>query len=86
MATALNVLVGSYLELGVATAAALHFAASIEKLPYPSYLIGPSKYEADVTSLSLEITESCVEVPPGPGLGIEIDEEALRAMDARRAA
>jgi len=40
-ATALNVLVGSYLELGVATAAALHFAASLEKLPYPSYLIGP---------------------------------------------
>lgn len=85
-ATALSVLVGSYLELGIATAAALHFAASIQKLPYPSYLIGPLKYEADVTSLSLKLTESGVEVPLGPGLGIEVDEEALRVMDARRAA
>lgn len=80
-----TVLIGSVLELGIATAAGLHLAASIEKLPFPSYLIGPIKYRQDVASPSLQVDNGCVRLPQGPGLGIDVDDELLAALDVRNA-
>jgi L-alanine-DL-glutamate epimerase-like enolase superfamily enzyme len=79
-------LVGSVIELGVATAVGLHLAASLPALPYPSYLMGPLKYAEQITSPVIEIVDGHIAVPSGPGLGVEIDTDALRALDARRQA
>jgi muconate cycloisomerase len=80
----LGITVGSVLELGIATTAGLHLAASAQELTYPSYLMGPLKYERQMTSPPLAVNDGKISVPDGPGLGIEVDTEALRALDLRR--
>jgi muconate cycloisomerase len=84
VASGLRLLVGSVLELGVANAAGLHLAASLPDLPYPSYLIGPIKYERQITTEPLVIRDGQVCVPDGPGLGVEVDTELVAALDRRR--
>jgi muconate cycloisomerase len=79
----LRVVVGSVVELGVATAAGMHFAAAVPELAHPSYLMGPLKYERQITFPPLRPVGSSVAVPDGPGLGIALDEEAVAAMDLR---
>jgi muconate cycloisomerase len=76
--------VGSVLELGIATTAGLHLAAAAQKLTYPSYLMGPLKYERQITSPPLTVMNGEISVPAGPGLGIEIDTDAVASMDMRR--
>jgi L-alanine-DL-glutamate epimerase-like enolase superfamily enzyme len=82
-AAGLGVMVGSVIELGIATAMGLHLAAALPRLAYPSYLMGPLKYREQVTSPPLEVVDAHVAVPQGPGLGVEVDAEALRRLDAR---
>jgi muconate cycloisomerase len=81
-ASGVGVMVGSVLELGVANAMGLHLAAALPQLAYPSYLIGPLKYREQITG-ELAVVDAHVAVPTGPGLGIEVDDEALRHLDAR---
>jgi L-alanine-DL-glutamate epimerase-like enolase superfamily enzyme len=80
----LAVSVGSVVELGVATAAGLQLAAALPEVSQPSYLIGSRKYERQITSPPLEIVDSRLAVGTAPGLGVEVDEEAVAAMDLRR--
>ena len=80
----LKVAVGSVLELGVASTAGLHLSASLPELAAPSYLMGPLKYERQITTVPLEVKDGEMEVPSGPGLGVEVDEEFLHAADPRR--
>jgi L-alanine-DL-glutamate epimerase-like enolase superfamily enzyme len=80
----LQVTVGSVVELGVATAAGLQLAAALPALAYPSYLMGSRKYERQITSPPLQIAGSRIAVPDAPGLAIEVDEEAVAALDLRR--
>jgi L-alanine-DL-glutamate epimerase-like enolase superfamily enzyme len=84
-AAQLRVSVGSVVELGVATAAGLQLAAALPEVTYPSYLIGSRKYVRQITSTPLEVLDSRLPIGNGPGLGIEIDEEAVAAMDLRSA-
>lgn len=81
----LRVMVGSVVELGVATAAGLHLSASIPELAAPSYLSGPEKYTMaeQVVTLPPINGSGSLDVPTGPGLGIEVDEDSVRALDAR---
>jgi L-alanine-DL-glutamate epimerase-like enolase superfamily enzyme len=79
----LRVMVGSVVELGVATAAGLHLAAALPDLAYPSYLMGPLKYAQQVTWPPLDPEGSALPVRDDPGLGIDVDEEAVAAMDLR---
>jgi muconate cycloisomerase len=78
-----GVMVGSVIEMGIATTMGLHLAAVLPRLAYPSYLMGPLKYREQITTEQLVVTDAHVAVPQGPGLGITIDEEALRHLDAR---
>jgi L-alanine-DL-glutamate epimerase-like enolase superfamily enzyme len=75
--------VGSVVELGVATAAGLQLAAALPEVAYPSYLIGSRKYVRQITSSPLEVVDSALAVDTAPGLGVEVDEEAVAAMDLR---
>lgn len=79
-----GVMVGSVIEMGIATAMGLHLAAALPDLAYPSYLMGPLKYRDQITAEPLTVEEAHVAVPTGPGLGVEVDENALRRLDARR--
>jgi L-alanine-DL-glutamate epimerase-like enolase superfamily enzyme len=81
--TGLRVVMGSVLELDIATAAGLQFAASVPVLPYPSYLIGPIKYERRIAAGTFQVRDGAVAVPGGPGLGVEVDADALAALDLR---
>jgi muconate cycloisomerase len=78
-----GVMVGSVIEMGVATAMGLHLAASLPELSYPCYLMGPIKYRQQITTRQIEVLDRHVNVPQGPGLGVVIDEDELRRLDAR---
>lgn len=82
-AAGLTVLIGSVVELGVAAAAGLHLAACVPELPYPSYLMGPLKYAEQITWPPLAVEDGRLPVPTAPGLGVEVDVEAVKAMDLR---
>jgi L-alanine-DL-glutamate epimerase-like enolase superfamily enzyme len=84
-AAGLGVMVGSVIELGIATAMGLHLAAALPQLAYPSYLMGPLKYREQITTEQITVTDAHVAVPTGPGLGIDVAEDALRHLDARAA-
>lgn len=83
-ASGLTVMVGSVLELEIATAAGLHLAASLAELPYPSYLLGPLKYERQITTDPFVLNDGAVDVPRRPGLGVEVDAEIVSRLDMRR--
>jgi muconate cycloisomerase len=80
----LGVMVGSVVELGIATAAGLHLAAALPDLAYPSYLMSPLKYSRQITWPPVEPLDSALAVPTGPGLAVEVDEDAVAAMSLRR--
>jgi L-alanine-DL-glutamate epimerase-like enolase superfamily enzyme len=79
-----GVMVGSVIEMGIATAMGLHLAAALPHLAYPSYLMGPLKYREQITAQQITVVDAHIAVPTGPGLGIEVDEEALHRLDARK--
>jgi L-alanine-DL-glutamate epimerase-like enolase superfamily enzyme len=79
----LGTAVGSVVELGVATAAGLQLAAVLPHVAYPSYLIGSRKYVRQITAAPLEVVDSALAVGTAPGLGVDVDEEAVAAMDLR---
>lgn len=83
-ASGIGVMVGSVIEMGIANAMGLHLAAAIPRLAYPSYLMGPLKYRDQITAEPVDVVDAHVAVPRGPGLGISVDEDALRHLDARR--
>lgn len=71
---------------GIAFQAAMHFIANLEEIP--GRLISPDFYiEYDrtengireaLTTPPIEMQEGYIAVPTGPGLGIEVNEEAIR--------
>jgi L-alanine-DL-glutamate epimerase-like enolase superfamily enzyme len=73
-------LIGSTLELGVATAALLHLSASTPSLDgerYPSDIIGPLYHQDDIIEETFAFRDGYVEVPEGPGLGVTVSQEKL---------
>jgi len=64
-------------ESSVASAAALHLAAVAPDLAWGLTLTNSGLAE-DVTATPLSIARGHVEVPDGPGLGIEVDERSVR--------
>jgi muconate cycloisomerase len=73
--------VGSNLELGIASAAMAHLAAAspgISPEEYPCDILGPLAYEHDFLANPIEYRDGAVRVPSGPGLGVELDETALK--------
>jgi L-alanine-DL-glutamate epimerase-like enolase superfamily enzyme len=81
----MGVMVGSVIEMGIATAMGLQLAAALPHLAYPSYLMGPLKYREQITTEQIAVVDAHVAVPNGPGLGVQVDEEALRHLDLRTA-
>ncbi|MBI4923289.1 MAG: hypothetical protein HY834_16225 [Devosia nanyangense] len=63
-------------ELGISTAAMLHFAAST---PYLAHAIDSHYHDQidDVITSPFVYEDGCMRVPEGPGLGVELDRDKL---------
>jgi glucarate dehydratase len=67
-------------HLGISLAAMVHLAGATPNLTYACDTHWPWKTEEIVRPGALEFVEGSVAVPTGPGLGVEIDEDALAAL------
>jgi muconate cycloisomerase len=76
-------MIGSVIEMGIATAMGLHVAAALPRLDHPSYLMGPLKHREQIVSEQIRIDDSHIAVPTGPGLGVSVDETHRRSLDPR---
>jgi muconate cycloisomerase len=73
-------LIGSTVELGVASAFMAQIAAAFQLIagcPVPSDIIGSLYHESDITTSPLQIEGGLVEIPSGPGLGVELDSDRI---------
>jgi len=65
-------------HLGISLAAMTHLAAASPNLDYASDTHYPWNSEDDVVrGAPLRFVDGALQVPPGPGLGVELDEDAL---------
>jgi len=72
--------IGSNLELGIGSAAMLHVAAAmpgIDSERFPADCLGPLFHEADLLQQPLTLGPVTADLPVGPGLGVELDEDQL---------
>lgn len=64
-------------DISLAASVALYGAYGLEK---PAALNGPQFLDFDVLRRPLEIVDGQCEVPQGPGLGVDVDEDKLRQL------
>lgn len=76
-ANGLEVLGSGLTDCGIGFAAALHLFSQLE-LALPAELNGPELL-ADLYVEGLSVTAATATVPTAPGLGVEVDEERIRA-------
>jgi len=79
-------LLGSNIELGVSTAMMTQLAAAFDEFracPVPSDIIGPLYHADDIVLQRPEITNGHIDVPSGPGLGVELDWDKVRHYEVR---
>lgn len=70
--------VTSSLEAGVGLAAAAHLAATLPSGPFAHGLATGTLLESDLLTSPIKPTAGMLSVPSGAGLGVEVDQEALR--------
>jgi len=78
--------VGSNLELGVGSAAMVHFALAsrgVAAEEFPCDIIGPFFYEDEIVRESLPIKPGEARANDKPGLGVELDEEKVERYRVR---
>lgn len=69
---------GSELDLGVLEAMYLHSCAAAASCTWPSDILGRLVRSHDLLTHPLEITPPVAHLPRGPGLGVELDREAVK--------
>jgi L-alanine-DL-glutamate epimerase-like enolase superfamily enzyme len=79
-AAGLRCTVGSNLEMGVGSAAMIHFAMATPGIgdDFPCDIIGPLFYTDELLQEPLAITGGQARPPERPGLGVELDDEKVR--------
>ena len=80
-AAGLKCTIGSNLELGIGTAAMLHVAVAFPEVDcdaFPADTIGPFYHDGEIIAKPLDLGPPYAIVPDGPGLGVELDEQALK--------
>ncbi|MGF6118807.1 muconate cycloisomerase [Janthinobacterium lividum] len=71
---------GTMLEGGVGTAATAHVCSTFAELAWGTELFGPLLLTQEVLREPLVYRDFMLQVPTGPGLGVEIDMDKLRSM------
>ena len=74
---------GTMLEGGIGTAATAHLCATFAELAWDTELFGPLLLTREVLAEPLVYRDYMLQVPTGPGLGVEIDMDKLRALQRR---
>lgn len=70
---------GSNLEVGIGSAASIHFVASTVNADIPNdMLLGGPLHQHDIIIEDFKVKDGYVEVPQKPGLGIEVDESIFK--------
>jgi len=67
-------------HLGISLAAMVHLGAALPTPPYPLDTHYPWQSDEVITGGRISFEEGAVEVPQGPGLGIELDRDALEKL------
>ena len=68
---------GTLLEGSIGTAASLHAWSTLETLHWGTEMFGPLLMKDDILVNPLKFHDNGVDLPTGPGLGVEIDEDKL---------
>lgn len=68
-------IVGTEIEPGFSLVAKLHLAASMKIHPLASEFTELSLLKGNILKHDFEVKDGCVEVPDGPGFGVELDEQ-----------
>ncbi|WP_300751754.1 muconate/chloromuconate family cycloisomerase [Janthinobacterium sp.] len=71
---------GTMLEGGIGTAATAHVCSTFAELAWGTELFGPLLLTQEVLREPLVYRDFMLQVPTGPGLGVEIDTDKLRSM------
>jgi muconate cycloisomerase len=71
---------GTMLEGGIGTAATAHVCATFPELAWGTELFGPLLLTEEVLREPLVYRDFMLQVPIGPGLGVEVDIEKVRGM------
>jgi len=69
---------GTELEPGVAAVAKIHMAASMRIHPIASEFTELTQVDGSILTTPTKAVDGYLEVPDGPGFGVEIDEDALK--------
>lgn len=77
-AARLPCIIGSMPELGIGTAAQAHLAFAMRNIGYASDVNGFVYHSDDIINEKLHIEGGYLYPPPGPGLGVSLDEEKLQ--------
>ena len=75
-------LAGKVAETSIAAAANLHCGAAIGRMRFGCSPANQGVSE-DVTGTPLTVVDGAMALPDGPGLGIDVDEDRVRAMAPR---
>ena len=81
LAAGISCLVGTTQELSIGVSAQAMFGAVMENLDYPSDMTGGLLYEDDVVVERVKYENGYLWVPKGPGVGMELDQEKLSALE-----
>lgn len=74
---------GTMLEGGIGTAATAHVCATFAELAWGTELFGPLLLTQEILAEPLVYRDFMLQVPTGPGLGVEPDLDKLHAMQRR---
>ncbi|PKR77854.1 chloromuconate cycloisomerase [Halalkalibacillus sediminis] len=74
---------GTSLESSIGTAACLHVYSTVKNLDYGTELFGPDWLADDLVINPLKSMNGEMQVPEGPGLGVELDEEKVEKYRRR---
>lgn len=70
-------LLGSMVELGIGTAAGLHFVAATKNVSLANYIVGTLMHKDDVIEERFILEDGCLEVPDRDGLGVTLSDEKI---------
>ena len=76
-ALGLPCIAGTELEPGISAVAKIHLAASMRIHPIASEFTELTQVDGTILKKPLEVVDGYLEVPDGPGFGVELDEDAL---------
>jgi muconate cycloisomerase len=74
---------GTSIETGIGTAASLHLACAAAGVTWGSELFGPLLFAEDTIVEPLRFADGHLHLPDGPGLGVNVNMDAVRAHQRR---